>query len=323
MAKVFLSYAHADEAYKNELVNHLAPLKRRGVISEWHDRRLLPGAPLDATIAAELEAADLILMLISADFVASDYCWDKEMARALKRHEAGEARAISILCRPCLFEDLPFARFVMTPTDAKAISTWTNRDDAWVDVVTAIRRAIETGPLRRPAPAQPAEVVDLEVTDTHATEPHVGRRPTLPRVVTDLDSDRFFEQCRRDIPLYFRKELDMLEMRDPAWKGVFEPIDATQFAARVYLNGQEIATCHVFSNAHHMRRTIFYSQHFQPGQNGWNESLTVKSDSGGPFLEPMGITIGFRQQFSSRMEPFDAASYLFDMLMNQARSRIR
>lgn len=323
MAKVFLSYAHADEAYKNELVNHLAPLKRRGVISEWHDRRLLPGAPLDATIAAELEAADLILMLISADFVASDYCWDKEMARALKRHEAGEARAISILCRPCRFKDLPFARFVMTPTDAKAISIWTDRDAAWVDVVAAIERAIETGPVGRKAPVEPTAEVDFDVTEAVATELRVERHAILPRVVTDLDLDRFFEQCRRDIPGFFRKELDMLEMRDPAWKGVFETIDATQFAARVYLNGQEIAACHVFSNSPHMRRTIFYSQRFQPGQNGWNESLTVNSDDGGPFLEPMGMTIGFRQQFSKRMEPFDAARYLFDMLMNQARSRIR
>ena len=323
MAKVFLSYAHADEAFKNELVKHLAPLRRRGAISVWHDRRLVPGAPLDATISAELEAADLVLMLISVDFVDSDYCWDKEMTRALERHEAGEARAISILCRPCRFKDLPFARFVMTPTDAKPISTWTDRDAAWVDVVAAIERAIETGPVRRKAPVLTAAVLGHEVTEPDAVAPRIEHRPALPRVVTDLELDRFFESCRRDIPVFFRKELDMLEMRDPAWKGVFEPIDATQFAARVYLNGQEIAACHIFSNSPHMRRTIFYSQNFQPGQNGWNEYLSVKSDDGGPFLEPVGIPIGFRPQFSKRMEPFDAARYLFDMLMNQARSRIR
>lgn len=326
MAKVFLSYAHADEAFRDELVKHLTPLKRRGGISVWHDRRLLPGAPLDATISAELEAADLILMLISADFVASDYCWDKEMARALERHEAGEARAVSIVCRPCRFKDLPFARFVMTPTDAKAISTWTDRDAAWVDVVSAIERAIEADADRHDTPVHAAPMrtpgTPIRSPFPPAATPRPDR-PRLPRVFTDLDLDQFQADARRTIADHFRRELAGLETTDATWKGVFEDMDATQFVARVYLHGREVATCHVFSGGGFIARGIFYSQTVSPGKNSWNECLTVEADADGPFLKAMGMAVGMGARDRSHLSPEAAAEYFFDLLIAQARSRIR
>ncbi len=137
MAQVFLSYTHRDEGLKDELLAHLAPLRRQGLITVWHDRRLAPGDHLDGSITSELEDADIILMLISADFVNSEYCYSREMERALDRHKAGKARAISIICRSCHYRGLPLAEFVLLPTDAKAVTLWHDRDAAWVDVVMA------------------------------------------------------------------------------------------------------------------------------------------------------------------------------------------
>lgn len=315
MATAFISYSHRDEVYRQELETHLAPLRRQGLLSSWHDRKMTAGDPLDDTISTYLESANLILMLISADFVASDYCYAREMKRAIERHEAGEARAISIICRPCDFHDLPFARFVLLPTDARAVSSWPDRDAAWVDVVRGIRRALEVKAPTTRAPEDVDEGRDLG-------RPHADSRSTLPRRTSDLQMDRFTTNAMRDLAKYFEKELDMLEMRDPTWKGQFHQIDANSFTGQVYFEERELASCTIFRGGMGPR-TIHYSQGIVNTGNSWNEALTVEADEGGPFLKPMGMSLHFRGQRPNRMEPFDAAHYLFEILMDEARSRFR
>jgi hypothetical protein len=315
MATAFISYSHRDEAFRQELETHLAPLRRQGLLSVWHDRQITAGDPLDNTISENLESADLILMLISADFVASDYCYAREMARALERHQARAARAISIICRPCDFHGLPFASFVLLPTDAKPVSSWADRDAAWVDVVRGIRRALES--TAGPQKLQPRADVETEMRPVPAAE-----RSRLPRRTTDLQMDSFSRNAMRDVGTFFQKELDMLEMRDPAWKGEFRQIDANRFTGQVYLDEQEVGACTVFQGGMGPR-TIHYSQGTVSTSNSWNEALTVEADDGGPYLKPMGMAMSFRGQRPNRMEPFDAAHHLFEILMDQARSRIR
>ena len=95
--RVFISYSHRNEAVWGQLYTHFAPLRREGLIEAWFDREILPGGEIDAEIAHELDACDLFLLLVSPDFLASDYCVEREMSRALERHEAGEARVIPII----------------------------------------------------------------------------------------------------------------------------------------------------------------------------------------------------------------------------------
>ena len=91
MAHVFFSYSHADEELRNELEKHLSVLRRKGVITTWHDRRIGPGKSLHGQIDDQLNCADIVLLLVSADFLASDYCFDVEMTHAMERHEQGTA----------------------------------------------------------------------------------------------------------------------------------------------------------------------------------------------------------------------------------------
>jgi hypothetical protein len=198
MATAFISYSHRDEAFRQELEIHLAPLRRQNLLSIWHDRRITAGDALDGAISENLESADLILMLISADFVASEYCYAREMTRALERHDAKAARAISIICRPCDFNGLPFANFVLLPTDAKAVSSWTDRDAAWVDVVRGIRRALETatGTQKLQAPMN---------SGTDVRPRAAAERPRLPRHTTDLQKDSFSRNAMRDVGRFFQK----------------------------------------------------------------------------------------------------------------------
>src|SRR5450755_1434683 len=143
---IFLSYAHKDESLCDQLKAHLSLLQHQGLISTWHDRRILPGADWAQEIDTYLETAPIVLLLVSASFFASNYCIGVEMKHAMSRHEAGQARVIPILVRPCDWKGAPFVHLQILPKNAKAITAWNNRDKAWADVVGGIRSALEDLP---------------------------------------------------------------------------------------------------------------------------------------------------------------------------------
>jgi hypothetical protein len=141
--KVFFSYSHKDETLRDELATHLKILERQGVISAWHDRQILPGDEWDHEINQNLEDADIILLLISADFIASNYCWDVEIARALERHETGEALVAPIILRPVDWSSAPFGKLQALPKNAQPVVTWNDRDIAFQNVTQGIRKAAQ------------------------------------------------------------------------------------------------------------------------------------------------------------------------------------
>jgi TIR domain-containing protein len=140
--EIFYSYSHKDEELRDRLETHLSLLKRNGVIQGWHDRRISAGAEWGGSINEHLESAGIILLLVSADFLASDYCYDVEMKRAMERHTQGTARVIPIILRKCDWQDAPFGKLQALPKDGKAIKTWSDIDDAFTDVATGLKRAI-------------------------------------------------------------------------------------------------------------------------------------------------------------------------------------
>lgn len=138
--KVFISYAHKDEAHKNNLVEHLTTLRRSNLISEWHDREIVPGQAWKSEISENLEEAELILFLVSSTFLASEYCFDVEFGRALAKHEEGSAQLIPIIIRSCDWKTTALGPFQGLPKDAKPISTWPDQDEGWLDVIDGIKR---------------------------------------------------------------------------------------------------------------------------------------------------------------------------------------
>jgi hypothetical protein len=155
--ELFIAYSHVDELMKQELVKHLSSLSRSGLVQEWHDRRIEPGADWNRDIDRHLNHSDIILLLISADFIHSDYCYGVEMERALERHECSEARVIPVILRPCDWHALPFGRIQAIPRDGKAVTTWSNQDEAYTDIAREVRAVIgdhpkEVSPRTRAAP---------------------------------------------------------------------------------------------------------------------------------------------------------------------------
>jgi TIR domain/AAA domain len=138
--KAFISYSHADDTLFDQFKTHLASLKHTGLVESWYDRKIVAGTHVDQNILSELSESRLVFLLISANFVSSDYCMNVEVQQALKQHELGKSRLVPIIVRPTAdWDKLPFGKLLALPKDGKAVTSWTDRDEAWVDVVKGIR----------------------------------------------------------------------------------------------------------------------------------------------------------------------------------------
>ncbi len=141
--KVFFSYSHKDEELRDKLATHLKLLQRQRVINTWHDRVIPVGSEWDKQINDNLNEAHIILMLVSADFLASDYCWDVEITQAMQRHATGDAVVIPVILRPCDWNSAPFGRLQAAPKNARPVTTWQNVDEAFLDITQKIRLVAE------------------------------------------------------------------------------------------------------------------------------------------------------------------------------------
>jgi hypothetical protein len=141
--EVFFSYSHKDERMREKLEKHLSTLRRENVIAEWHDRKIMPGAEWKGQIDGHIETSHIILILISAEFLNSDYCYDVELKRAIARHDAGDARVVPIILRPCDWLKAPFGKLQALPRDGKPVSDWATQDHAFNEIARGIRRVVE------------------------------------------------------------------------------------------------------------------------------------------------------------------------------------
>lgn len=139
--KIFISYAHKDEHYKDKLVTSFASLKRRGYVSAWEDRQIPVGGEWDQHIKSALNEAEVILLLISMDFMNSEYCYGIEVKTAIERHNDpnDNARVVPIIVRPSDWQDSEFARLQALPKGAVPISKWEYEDEAYLDIVNQLK----------------------------------------------------------------------------------------------------------------------------------------------------------------------------------------
>ncbi len=141
--EIFVSYAHEDEVLRDQLAKQLREWERQGVIHIWHDRNISAGREWEREVDEHLKVAQIILLLISPDFMNSNYCYSFELQRAMEKHEAGVARVIPVLLRPAPWEDAPFGKLQILPKNGKPITLWPNRDHAFLAVAKGIREVAE------------------------------------------------------------------------------------------------------------------------------------------------------------------------------------
>jgi len=169
-ARVFISYSHRDDELRQELEAHLAILRRQGLLETWHDRRITPGAEWAPEIDRNLLSADLVLLLVSAYFLASDYCYEKELGAALSRHADGHAIVIPIFLRPCDWQGAPFAHLQGLPSNASPVTSFADTHAAWTEVAMGIRRALEGMPHKTAPKSTTATTREVGALTSHLTE---------------------------------------------------------------------------------------------------------------------------------------------------------
>lgn len=185
--KLFYSYSSVDDASQRELEIHLSLLKREGLLDTWSFRDIEAGNDWQRKIDVHLDSADLTLLLVSPHFMASRYCWEIEMTRAVERAVRQQTILVPVIIRPCDWQTAPFARFQALPENAKPISAWRPRDLGWANVASGIRRLItpssRAADSSNAAPHEPrglrseADTIEYARQIAHSVVEHKTRRP--------------------------------------------------------------------------------------------------------------------------------------------------
>jgi hypothetical protein len=286
-ATVFFSYSHDDETYRDQLEKHLALLQRQSLIASWHDRRITVGKEVDASIDAALDSADIILLLVSASFLASNYCYSREMERAMERHHAGEATVVPVIVRDCDWHGAPFGKLLAAPRDGKPITSWANPDEAYADVARKIRALVESPP-KHAKPSTPAAAARVAAPVTGV--PVRSSNLRLKKTFTDLEKDTFLSEAYEFIAGFFETSLKELAERNPGVEGRYQRVDAQTFVASIYRHGKKQSACAIHCGGGPFRDSgITYSTDTSARGGSFNERLSVVTDDHDLFLRAMGM----------------------------------
>lgn len=320
MRSVFFSYSHADEELRDQLEQQLAIMRRQNVISTWHDRRILAGSDIDHSIDTNLETADVILLLVSPSFLASDYCYDREMTRAMERHERGEARVIPVILRACDWQDTPFGKLLAAPTDGKPITLWADRDQAFLEVTKSIKAAVKAMEHNGGSKVDPA--LQTQVPNTLQFTDNVPRSSNLrlAKHFTDREKDAFKIETFEYMARYFEHSLSELQVRNLGVEGVFRRVDANRFFASIYRDGKSLARCTLFIGASSFINGIAYSADETTESNSFNECLTVYADDMAMYLKNMGMASYMRND-DAKLTQEGASELYWSMLIEPLQPR--
>lgn len=312
MAEVFFSYSHADEDLRDQLEKQLAMLLRQGAISVWHDRRIGVGQELHTEIDQHLQKADVILLLISSDFLASDYCYEREMLRAIERHEDGSAIVIPVILRACDWQSAPFGRLLATPRDGRPITLWPDRDQAFLDVTSAIKGALQRLGQLAAKFKEPSEIA-YPAPATISVAPRSSNL-RMAKAFTERDKDTFMHEGFEYIAKYFENSLSELQARNKGVEVNFRRISANRFTSAVYEGGAAKSRCTIFIGGHHYGGDIAYSASETDQSNSYNECLQIGFDEHAMFFQPIGMPFtGAEREAKLTME--GAAELFWSMLI--------
>ncbi|WP_437959874.1 acylphosphatase [Sorangium sp. So ce119] len=230
---VFLSYARADRELMERLREAMSALEREKEIKIWHDDNISAGDPIECTIDEHLDNAELIMILVSASFLGSDACYDKEMRRALERERKGEARVLPVLLRPCDWSQTPIAALSVLPIDSRPITSWPSQDEAFTSVAQGVRTIVKNlrvsgrflwSSARR---AEPGPIVDrnyvhdrgMNVAQTGAVAAREGDRDRAIYREIELDLPPRLK-CKADLVIYTDRSIDLFLFADVAPRSV-------------------------------------------------------------------------------------------------------
>ena len=307
--KAFISYSHKDDRALERLHTHMAVLRRDGKIEAWFDREILAGGDLDAEIDEQLESCGLFLLLVSPDFLASDYCVGREMERALERHHAGEAQVVPIIVEPCDWKSTRLRKLKALPRDGKPVSEWTNENNAYIDVIKELRRVLEADemPLNMP-----------EKTSARSRSPWPDtRRYRVKRDFDEIDRSDFREAAFAVIRDYFKRAIEEIDAIEDL-RGRFVSLSPVSFTCTIVNRARERGTAHITVHCrggNFSLGDIFYSFTENAPPNTANGCFTVQADEYELFLSSSMMGFGRPEE---RVAAEAAAGRLWEDFLERA-----
>jgi TIR domain len=314
MTSAFISYSHVDEELRNRFETHLAMLKRDGHIDVWHDRQMLAGDIVDVSISRYLEEADLIIALVSPEYLASTYCYERELAVALERQSRGQARLVCVILRPCDWKSSPLSKGLVTPRDGKPVETWTSTDEAFLDVTSSLRAIVGSATGHVVASRRP---VSERLAAANSSEPRSSNL-RIRADFTQVQKDRYFDDTYSFIRRYFENSLEELSKRNAKVEFRIRDASSQEFLVNVYRDGSDVAQCSIFiSSGHSSQHEICFSPEAASGRRSYQGSIRVEADDVSLYLTGGAFGYGGSQEKKLTME--GAAEQFWEMLIERLR----
>lgn len=195
----FISYSHNDTAKLDLLHKHLVQLQRERIISTWTDNEIPAGGSLNKNISTALNNSKIFIALLSPDYIASNYCYEKEFQKALEMQAQDEIIIVPIILEPCDWLSTPFKEFKALPKDGKPVSTWENRNTAFLDVIQNIRKLVTSS--------------EADVTKTASVQPEAkpaafSRNYRVKKDFDSIDKMQFIETSFTEVKEYLKRYLE-------------------------------------------------------------------------------------------------------------------
>ncbi len=310
VVKAFISYSHRDDWALDRLHTHFAMLRREGQITEWYDRNILAGKDIDHEISEQLESCALFLPLVSPDFLASTYCYEREMTRALVLHNAGEIRIVPIIVEPCDWKASPLGRLKALPRDSKPIVNWPNQNEAFLDIVSELRRVLtelKTGD-------------ETDIVTSNKGNVRSESQYRIRRTFDQIDRSDFRERTFAEIRDHFKASCEELNSIDGV-RGRFLPKNSQGFACTVINQNMERGTAHItvyMATDFPVFGDIYYSFSENALPNSMNGGFHIESDDYDLFLKPSMFQMTGYSSDSAKLSAQDAAELLWSEFIEQA-----
>ncbi|MCS3870691.1 hypothetical protein J3D55_003607 [Chryseobacterium ginsenosidimutans] len=309
--KAFISYSHKDSNYLERLKVHLAQMKRDGLITEWTDEEIHAGGSLNNTISDALNSSELFLALLSPDYIASNYCYNKEFETAQRMQEVGEIIIVPIIIEPCDWKRTPFGNLKALPKDGKAVSEWTNANNAFLNVIDELRRLTTLS----------KSTVSLQNLPKSTAPEKMVRNYKVKKYFSEVDNYNFKETSYQEIKNYFQSSISELD-------------SVENLQARFTNDGKGFFTCLVSNRANNQSSFLTVQagsdgqRHFGDLSYSFSEQVSTNSiqmgkvfkidnDDYEQFWTKSSQGFGFSSQSSSRLAAHQVAEEIWNEFISE------
>jgi hypothetical protein len=301
--RLFVSYSHADGQLLGRFQKHLAQLQREGSISGWYDRDIRAGTRLDDEIDRELSQADIFVACVSPNYIASNYCYERELTTALEREGRGELAIVPVVLEPSDWLSTPLSKFKALPDDGKPVAEFTNPNVAFMQVINELRRLVTAGPIETKAAAT-----------APAPAPAAQSRYRVRREFDALAKRDFAEVAFNEIYKFFEASVAELSAI-PELEGRLSPLSGEHFSCTVINRGisRGYETLHVRLGGSWGAIDILYGD--TNSRNTSNGGFGVEADE--YQLSLTATLFSHRSGGKERISPREAAQMLWDDLISK------